>query len=72
MSGTGTVWAILCRRLGGPADLALDRITPPTPGNGEVLIDVRAAGVRRVAPGDRVPALLDWGGYAEAALARGA
>ena len=99
--------AVLCRRLGGPEVLSLEEVEQPSPGTGEILIDVAAAGVNfadtliiagkyqekppfpfapglevagRVAalgegvegpaPGSRVMALTDRGGYAEAALAR--
>lgn len=37
--------ALLCQRFGPPETLVLQEIDPPTPGKGQVLIDVRACGV---------------------------
>ncbi|MDE2372455.1 MAG: NADPH:quinone oxidoreductase family protein [Burkholderiales bacterium] len=37
--------ALLCRRYGPPGDLVVDEIAVPTPGAGEVLVAVKAAGV---------------------------
>ncbi|MGH8681790.1 MAG: alcohol dehydrogenase catalytic domain-containing protein, partial [Burkholderiales bacterium] len=37
--------AIVCRRWGGPDTLALEDLPPPRPGAGEVVIEVKAAGV---------------------------
>ncbi|MDE2395758.1 MAG: NADPH:quinone oxidoreductase family protein [Burkholderiales bacterium] len=37
--------ALLCRRFGPPATLAVEEIAPPRPGPGEVLVTVEAAGV---------------------------
>jgi NADPH:quinone reductase len=37
--------AVRCHELVGPAGLRIDEVPPPTAGPGEVLIDVRAAGV---------------------------
>ena len=37
--------AVRCHELAGPASLRVDDLEEPTPGAGEVLIDVRAAGV---------------------------
>lgn len=37
--------AVLCRELSGPSSLSVGEIDAPTPGDGEVAIDVRAAGV---------------------------
>ncbi|MDE1948205.1 MAG: NADPH:quinone oxidoreductase family protein, partial [Burkholderiales bacterium] len=37
--------ALLCRRFGPPATLAVEEIAPPRPGPGEVLVTVKAAGV---------------------------
>jgi NADPH:quinone reductase-like Zn-dependent oxidoreductase len=33
------------RRYGGPEQLRLDEVTPPTPGRGEIRVRVRAASV---------------------------
>ncbi|NIA68151.1 NADPH:quinone oxidoreductase family protein [Pelagibius litoralis] len=99
--------AVVCRDWGGPEDLKLEDLPSPLPGDGEVLLDVAAAGVNfadtlmiagkyqerpafpfspglevagrikalgpgvtGLSPGQRVLALTDRGGYAEAALAR--
>jgi NADPH:quinone reductase len=98
--------AMLARQWCDPRDLQLTELPDPTPGVGQVLIDVRAigcnffdvlmvqgkyqvrpplpfapggevagvvravgSGVADFAPGDRVFALLGWGGYASVALA---
>jgi NADPH2:quinone reductase len=37
--------AVICRAWGGVDDLTLEDVAPPAPGPGQVLIDVRAAGV---------------------------
>lgn len=37
--------AVRCKDLSGPKSVAVDAIDPPTPGKGEVAIDVRAAGL---------------------------
>lgn len=37
--------AVRCHELTGPADLRIDDVEEPTPGPGQVLVDVRAAGV---------------------------
>ena len=39
--------AMICRAWGAPEVLRLDRVEDPTPGPGEVLIAVKAAGVNR-------------------------
>ena len=106
-SKVGGMRAVVCSALDGPESLTVAEIARPEPGDGEVLIEVAAAGVNfadslivagkyqvkpplpfvpglevagrvaaagagveRLAPGDRVVAMLDWGGYAEAAVAR--
>jgi NADPH:quinone reductase len=98
--------AVICRAWGEVEDLQLEEVPPPTPGPGEVLIDVKATavnyadallvagryqtrpplpfspgletagvvaacgeGVTRFAPGDRVMAVLAYGGLAEMAIA---
>jgi NADPH:quinone reductase len=98
--------AVVCRAWGAVDDLVLDDLPAPTPGAGQVLIDVRAAGVNyadaimvagryqtkpplpftpgleiagvvarggpdatRYRPGDRVMAMVAWGGFAEQAVA---
>ena len=98
--------AVVCRAWGEVEDLKVEEVPPPTPGPGEVLIDVRAtavnyadallvagryqtkpalpfspgletagvvaacgAGVTRFSPGDRVMAVLAYGGLAEQAVA---
>jgi NADPH:quinone reductase len=98
--------AVICRAWGEVEDLEVGDVPPPTPGTGEVLIDVRAtavnyadallvagryqtkptlpfspgletagvvaaggAGVTRFKPGDRVMAILPYGGLAERAIA---
>lgn len=98
--------ALVCRKWGAPAVLAMDDVAPPVPGPRQVLIAVAATAanyadaimvsgnyqtkpplpfspgleatgtvlacgeeVTRVAPGDRVMALLHYGGMAEQALA---
>jgi NADPH2:quinone reductase len=98
--------AIVCRAWGEVESLTLDDVPAPTPGEGEVLIDVRATavnyadsllvagryqtkpplpfspgletagvvaacgtGVTRFSPGDRVMAILPYGGLAERAVA---
>jgi NADPH2:quinone reductase len=37
--------ALLCREWGPPESLRVEEVAPPTPGKGQVLIDVKAAGV---------------------------
>ncbi|HVO17463.1 MAG TPA: NADPH:quinone oxidoreductase family protein [Alphaproteobacteria bacterium] len=37
--------AVLCRSRGGPDDLTIEDVPPPTPGPGQVVIGVRAAGL---------------------------
>lgn len=101
--------AILCTKYGPPESLEYTDVPDPTPGKGEVLIGVKAAGVNfpdtliiegkyqfkpeppfspggevagevleagegvgHVKPGDRVMALMTWGGYAEKAVVPGA
>ena len=98
--------AVMCRAWGEVGDLKVEDVPAPTPGPGEVLIEVRAtavnyadalmvagryqtkpplpfspgletagvvaacgAGVTRFAPGDRVMAVLPYGGLAEFAVA---
>jgi NADPH2:quinone reductase len=98
--------AVICRAWGEVDDLAVEETAPPTPGRGQVLIDVKATavnyadaimvagryqtkpplpfspgletagvvaacgdGVTRFAPGDRVMAILAYGGLAEMAVA---
>src|SRR5262249_13983673 len=98
--------AIVCRAWGEPETLTLEDVPAPTPGRGEVLIDVRATainyadalmvggryqtrpefpfspgletagvvarcgeGVTRFARGERVMAILPYGGLAEQAIA---
>jgi len=97
--------AILCKEYGPPESLVCEEAPDPSPGKGEVLIGVHAAGVNfpdtliiqgkyqfkpdmpfspggevagevleigegvsHVKPGDRVMALMTWGGYAEKAV----
>ncbi|WP_299616284.1 NADPH:quinone oxidoreductase family protein [Pelagibius sp.] len=101
--------AVVCREWGGPETLRVEELPTPEPGEGQVLLEVAAAGVNfadtlmiagkyqerpafpfapglevagRIAAlgpgveglsvGQRVIGLTDWGGYAEAALARAA
>ena len=98
--------AVICRAWGAIDDLTLEDVPAPTPGRGQVLIDVRATGVNyadsimvggryqtkppfpfspgletagvvsrcgegatRCRPGDRVMAILAYGGFAEHAVA---
>ena len=98
--------AVICRAWGAIEDLKLERVDPPMPGAGQVLIDVKATGVNyadsimvagryqtkpdppfspgletagvvarcgpgvtRYTPGDRVMAILAYGGFAERAIA---
>jgi NADPH:quinone reductase len=98
--------AVICRAWGAIDTLTLEDVAPPTPGRGQVLIDVTATGVNfadslmvagryqtrpplpfspgletagvvtacgegvtRFTPGDRVMAILAYGGLAEMALA---
>ena len=98
--------AVLCREWGEVDDLRVEEVRAPTPGSGEVLIEVKAtavnyadalmtagryqtrpelpfspgletagvvaacgAGVARFQPGDRVMAILAYGGLAEMAIA---
>jgi NADPH2:quinone reductase len=98
--------AVICRAWGEVESLTIDDVPAPTPGPGQVLIDVKATGINfadslmvagryqtrpplpfspgleaagvvaacgegvtRVAPGDRVMAILAYGGLAEKALA---
>lgn len=37
--------AVLSKAVGGPGTLVLEEIADPTPGKGEVVIDVRAVGI---------------------------
>ena len=37
--------AVICRAWGEPEGLAVEHVAPPTPGRGEVVIDVKATGV---------------------------
>jgi NADPH2:quinone reductase len=99
--------AVICRAWGKVDELTIEEVEPPTPGSGEVLIDVKATAVnyadaimvagryqtrptfpfspgletagvvaqcgdavRRYRPGDRVMAILDYGGLAEQAVAK--
>ncbi len=99
--------SVICRAWGGVETLKIEDVPAPTPGEGEVLISVRAAavnyadtimiqgqyqtrpdfpfapgleaageilacgpGATRFSPGDRVMAILDYGGFAEQAVAR--
>src|SRR5918997_1731251 len=75
------VRALLCSAFGPLEGLQLGQLPDPAPGRGEVLIDVRAAGVNfpdlligegveRFRPGDRVMATMLWGGLAQKALAK--
>src|SRR5262245_31913967 len=103
---TAAMKAMVARAWGEPSSLVYADVTEPTPGSGEVLIDVRAvgcnfpdilivqgkyqtkpplpfspghevagvvravgSGVSELAVGQRVFALLKWGGYAEQAVA---
>jgi NADPH:quinone reductase len=98
--------AVICRAWGEVESLTIENVPAPTPGPGQVLIDVKATGINfadslmvagryqtrpplpfspgleaagvvaacgegvtRVAPGDRVMAILAYGGLAEMALA---
>jgi NADPH:quinone reductase len=98
--------AVMCRGWGDVGGLVVEDVAPPTPGPGQVLIDVEAtgvnyadaimvagryqtkpplpfspgletagvvvscgAGVTRYKPGDRVMAILAYGGFAEQAVA---
>lgn len=98
--------AVICRAWGAIGDLRLEDVPAPTPGRGQVLIEVRATGVNyadsimvagryqtkppfpfspgletagivrecgedatRYRPGDRVMAILAYGGFAEQAVA---
>ena len=98
--------AVICRAWGAIEDLKLERVDPPMPGAGQVLIDVKATGVNyadsimvagryqtkpafpfspgletagvvaqrgpgatRYEPGDKVMAILAYGGFAEQAVA---
>src|SRR5216110_729360 len=98
--------AVICRPWGPIDDLTVEDVAPPTPGRGQVVIDVHAAGVNyadsimvagryqtrptlpfspgleaagvvtqcgdgvtRYTPGDRVMAILAYGGFAEQAVA---
>jgi NADPH2:quinone reductase len=98
--------AVICRAWGPIDDLKLEEVPAPTPGQGQLLIDVKATGVNyadsimvagtyqtrppfpfspgletagvvarcgpgvtRFEPGDRVMAILAYGGFAEQALA---
>ncbi|HXJ85082.1 MAG TPA: NADPH:quinone oxidoreductase family protein [Candidatus Methylomirabilis sp.] len=98
--------AVICRAWGEVDDLTIEDVAPPTPGRGQVLIDVKATGVNfadslmvagryqtrpslpfspgleaagvvaacgegvtRFRPGDRVMAILAYGGLAEMAVA---
>jgi NADPH2:quinone reductase len=107
MGKAGTMRAVVCSALGGPEKLTLAETARPQPGEGELLIEVEAAGVNfadslivsgkyqvkpplpfvpgfeaagrvaavgagvsRLAPGDRVLAMPDWGGFAEALVVR--
>jgi NADPH2:quinone reductase len=98
--------AVICRAWGKVEDLTIEDVAPPTPGPGEVLIDVKATavnyadalmvagryqtrpalpfspgletagvvsrcgeGVKRLRPGDRVMAIVPYGGLAEMSVA---
>ena len=98
--------AVICRAWGAVETLTVEDVAPPTPGRGQVLIEVKATGVNyadsimvagkyqtrpafpfspgletagvvaacgegvtRFAPGDRVMAILAYGGLAEVAVA---
>src|SRR5262249_51867655 len=98
--------AVICRAWGEVDSLTLDDVKPPTPGPGQLLIDVKATGINyadaimvagryqtrpefpfspgletagvvaqcgpgvtRFSPGDRVMAILAYGGLAEQAIA---
>src|SRR5678816_1668014 len=49
----------------GPAALRVDEVEEPKAGAGEVLVEVKAAGVKEVAVGDRVATTLIHGAFAE-------
>lgn len=103
--GSPFVRAVVCKAWGPVEDLVLEEMPSPTPGPGEILIDVKATavnfadsimvagnyqtkpdppfspgletagtvaacgeGVTRFGPGDRVMALLAYGGFAEQAV----
>ena len=106
MYASGTMKALVCRAWGPVDDLKLEELPPPTPGPGQLVIDVAATGVNyadaimvagkyqtrpefpfspgletagvvtrcgegvtRFHAGDRVMAILAYGGFAEQALA---
>src|ERR1700694_3363915 len=106
LSGCVLMRAVICRAWGAVDDLVVDDVASPTPGPGQVVIDVAASGVNyadaimvagryqtkpplpfspgletaalvarcgdgvtRYRPGDRVMAILAYGGFAEQALA---
>src|SRR5881409_3500960 len=103
---SGLMRAVICRAWGPVDDLKLEDVAPPTPGPGQLVIDIRATGVNyadsimvagryqtrppfpfspgletagvvtrrgeavtRFKTGDRVMAILAYGGFAEQALA---
>src|SRR5437870_6001276 len=106
VSSSGLMRAVICRAWGPVDDLKLEDVAPPTPGPGQLVIDIRATGVNyadsimvagryqtrppfpfspgletagvvtrrgeavtRFKTGDRVMAILAYGGFAEQAPA---
>jgi hypothetical protein len=47
--------AVICRAWGEPEGLAVEHVAPPTPGRGEVVIDVEGGGQSRATA---VPSLI--------------
>ncbi len=45
LKGRRTMKAVLCKAYGPPEDLVLEEVASPRPGNGQVVIDVKACGV---------------------------